>query len=49
MEDELCMNYETDMYNTSHLNGRGSFKFTSHWGEYIAGRYGLPDHRRSGI
>ncbi len=45
MEDELWIDYGTDMFNTSHLNGRGSCKFTSYWGEYIAGQYDLPDHR----
>lgn len=42
---ELWIDYGTDMFNTSHLNGRGSCKFTSYWGEYIAGQYDLPDHR----
>lgn len=45
MEDELFIDYETDMFNTSHLNGRGSCKFTSQWGEYIVGQYEIPDHR----
>lgn len=45
MEDEVQIDYGTDMYNTSHLNGRGSRKFTSKWGEYIAGQYEIPDHR----
>lgn len=45
MEDEVYIDYGTDMYNTSHLNGRGSCKFTSQWGEYIAGQYKIPDHR----
>lgn len=42
---ELWIDYGTDMFNTSHLNGRGSCKFTSYWGEYIAGQYDMPDHR----
>lgn len=45
MEDELYIDYATDMFNTSHLNGKGSCKFTSHWGEYIVGHYEIPDHR----
>lgn len=45
MEDELFIDYRTDMFNTSHMNGRGSCKFTSQWGEYIAEEYDMPDHR----
>lgn len=42
---DMQIDYGTDMYNTSHLNGRGSRKFASKWGEYIAGQYEIPDHR----
>lgn len=45
MEDGAQIDYGTDMYNTSHLNGRGSCKFTSKWGDYIARQYEIPDHR----
>lgn len=45
MEDKLFIDYKTDMFNTSHMNGRGSCKFTSQWGEYISGQYDIPDHR----
>ncbi len=45
MREEMPINYATDMLDESHLNIRGSCKFTSGWGEYIAGRYHIPDHR----
>lgn len=45
LRDEMPIDYATDMLNKSHLNGRGSCKFTSKWGEYIAGHYEMTDHR----
>lgn len=45
LRDEMPIDYATDMLDKSHLNGRGSCKFTTKWGEYIAGHYEMTDHR----
>lgn len=45
MQQEMPIDYAEDMFDPLHLNGRGSCKFTSKWGTYIAEHYEIPDHR----
>lgn len=46
---DLDIDYTRDMYDESHLNGRGSCKFTSKWGEYITQHYDFQDHRGDSV
>lgn len=43
--DEIGINYETDFYDSGHLNYLGSEKFTNCLMNYISAHYELPDHR----
>ncbi|WP_405376679.1 hypothetical protein [Pseudobutyrivibrio sp.] len=43
--DEIGLDYSTDCEDPSHLNFRGSQKFTSYFGRTALSEYNLPDHR----
>ena len=45
MTDEIGIDFSTDMADPVHLNYKGNRKFTHFIGEYITGKYDLPDHR----
>ena len=45
MADEIGIDFSTDMADPVHLNYRGNRKFTHFIGEYITGKYDIPDHR----
>lgn len=48
MTDEIGIDYATDMADPVHLNYKGNRKFTHFIGEYIKGKYDIPDHRGDG-
>lgn len=43
--EEIGIDYATDVPDTEHLNYRGNRKFTKYIGNYLKGKYELPDHR----
>ena len=43
--EDLNINFETDFYNTSHLNIYGSTKYTLYFSKYLKENYNLPNHR----
>ncbi|MDO4544576.1 MAG: hypothetical protein Q4C25_00320 [Bacillota bacterium] len=45
MVEELGLDWETDFYNSKHVNYLGAQKYTDYLTEYIAANYDLPDHR----
>lgn len=45
MYEELELNFNTDFYNSKHLNYLGAEKYTKYLTDYITAHYKLPDHR----
>lgn len=45
MIDILDINWETDFYNSKHVNYLGAQKYTEYLTEYLKQYYDLPDHR----
>lgn len=45
IREKIGIDYSTDAADSSHLNHRGSMKFTNYLGNYLKEHYELPDHR----
>ncbi len=45
MIDALDINWETDFYNSKHVNYLGAQKYTEYLTEYLKQNYDFPDHR----
>ena len=45
MNDEIGLNYSTDIADEAHLNHRGSSKFTKCLGRVMADKYNIPNHK----
>ncbi len=46
---ELNIDYNKDLYNSSHLNVYGSTKYTLYFAKYLKEHYSLPDHRKDSL
>ena len=44
-EKKLKIDYDTDFYNSNHINVFGATKFTLYFSKYLKNKYDLPDHR----
>jgi len=45
MYDELGLDFDTDFYNSKHVNYQGAEKYTRYLTQYLAEHYDLADHR----
>ena len=43
--DEVGVNFDTDFYNSGHMNVLGAEKYTRYLGKLLQEKYNLPDHR----
>lgn len=45
--EEMDFDFNTDMYEFSHVNTSGARKISSYYGQYLLDHYDLPDHREN--
>ena len=45
MAQALDLDWETDFYNSKHVNFLGAEKYTEYLSKYLEENYDLPDHR----